>query len=142
METQPTSLYDRLGGIYPIGTVVDDFINRIMVDDRLNKNPQVDEAHHRVLPPGFKYLVTEMLAEAAGGPQRYTGRSMEDSHRHLLITSDEWDAFMDDLNQSLDQFAVPQQERSDVIAIVQSTRSAIVVEAAETPASTPPAEVT
>jgi hemoglobin len=142
METQPTSLCDRLGGIYPIGTVVDDFINRIMVDDRLNKNPQVDEAHHRVLPPGFKYLVTEMLAEAAGGPQRYTGRSMEDSHRHLLITSDEWDAFMDDLNQSLDHFAVPQQERSEVIAIVQSTRSAIVVEAAEPPASTPPAEVT
>src|SRR5437764_12483617 len=127
MGTQPTSLYDRLGGIYPIATVVDDLIDRIMVDDRLNKNPRVDEAHHRVLPPGFKYLVSEMLAEAAGGPQRYTGRSMEDSHRDLLIRNDEWEAFMDDLNQSLDQFAVPQQEKSEVIAIVESTRSAIVV---------------
>jgi hemoglobin len=125
--TQPASLYDRLGGIYPIATVVDDFIDRIMVDDRLNKDPRVDEAHHKVLPSGFKYLVTEMLAEAAGGSQRYTGRSMEDSHRELLITSDEWDAFMDDLNQSLDQFAVPQQEKSEVVAIVESTRSAIVV---------------
>src|SRR5437588_13061865 len=131
MGTQPTSLYDRLGGIYPIATVVDDLIDRIMVDDRLNKNPRVDEAHHRVLPPGFKYLVTEMLAEAAGGPQRYTGRSMEDSHPDLLITSDEWDAFMDDLNQTLDQFAVPQQERSEVLAIVESTRSAIVAEPAK-----------
>ena len=137
MGTQPTSLYDRLGGIYPIATVVDDLIDRIMVDDRLNKNPRVDEAHHRVLPPGFKYLVTEMLAEAAGGPQRYTGRSMEDSHPDLLITSDEWDAFMDDLNQTLDQFAVPQQERSEVVAIVESTRSAIVVEAAENQTVTP-----
>jgi hypothetical protein len=54
--------------------------------------------------------VTEMLAEAAGGPQRYSVRSMEESHRELLITGDEWDAFMDDLNQSLDVFAVPQQE--------------------------------
>jgi hemoglobin len=131
VETQPASLYDRLGGIYPIATVVDDFIDRIMVDDRLNKNPRVDEAHHKVLPAGFKYLVTEMLAEAAGGPQRYTGRSMEESHRELLITGDEWDAFMDDLNQSLDQFAVPQQEKSEVLAIVESTRTAIVVEAAE-----------
>jgi truncated hemoglobin YjbI len=68
------SLYDRLGGIYSIATVVDDFIDRIMVDERLNSNPRVDEAHHRVLPPRFKYLVTEMLAEAAGGPQDYTGR--------------------------------------------------------------------
>jgi hemoglobin len=140
METQPTTLYSRLGGIHPIATVVDDFIDRIMVDDRLNKNPRVDQAHHRVLPPGFKYLVTEMLAEAAGGPQQYTGRSMEDSHRDLLITSDEWDAFIDDLNQSLDRFGVPQQERSEVVSIVESTRSAIVHEAADDRPTTPAAE--
>jgi hemoglobin len=126
VETDPTSLYDRLGGIYNIATVVDDFIDRIMVDDRLNKNPRVDEAHHRVLPAGFKYLVTEQVAEAAGGPQRYTGRSMGDSHRHLLITPDEWDAFIDDLNQTFDKFDVPQQERSELLAIVDSTRAAIV----------------
>jgi truncated hemoglobin YjbI len=75
METQPTSLYERLGGIYSIATVTDDFIDRIMVDD-LNVNPRVDEAHHRVLPPGFKYPVTEMVGEATGGPQRYTGRTI------------------------------------------------------------------
>jgi hypothetical protein len=38
-------LYDRLGGVYSIATVVDDFIDRIMVDPRLNANPLVDEAH-------------------------------------------------------------------------------------------------
>ena len=126
METQPTSLYERLGGIYSIATVIDDLIDRIMVDDRLNANPRVDEAHHRVLPPGFKYLVTEMVGEATGGPQRYTGRTMEDSHRDLRITGAEWEALIDDLNQSLDKFRVPPQERSEVLAIVQSTRDAIV----------------
>jgi hemoglobin len=127
VETQPTSLYERLGGIYNIATVVDDFIDRIMVDDRLNANPRVDEAHHRVLPPGFKYLVTEQVGEATGGPQRYTGRSMEDSHRDLLITADEWQAFIDDLNQTLDKSEVPQQERSELLAIIESTRDDIVV---------------
>jgi truncated hemoglobin YjbI len=39
VETQPSSLYDRLGGIYSIATVVDDFIDRIIVDDRLTANP-------------------------------------------------------------------------------------------------------
>jgi hemoglobin len=68
------SLYDRLGGVYNVATVVDDFIDRIMVDPRLNANPRVDEAHHRVSPPGFKFLVTEMLCWAAGGPQQYSGR--------------------------------------------------------------------
>jgi hypothetical protein len=51
---------------------------------------------------------------------------MEDSHPHLLITGDEWDAFIDDLNQTLDKFEVPQQERSEVLAIIESTRDAIV----------------
>ena len=63
MDTPAASLYDRLGGIYNLARVVDDFIDRIMVDERLNANPRVDEAHHRVLPPGFKYLMTEMLAK-------------------------------------------------------------------------------
>jgi len=40
---------------------MDDFIDRIMVDPRLNANPRVDEAHHRVPPAGFKYLVTETV---------------------------------------------------------------------------------
>jgi hypothetical protein len=62
------TLYERLGGVYAITTVVDDFIDRIMVDSRLNANPRVDEAHHRVPPAGFKYLVTEMVCWAAGGP--------------------------------------------------------------------------
>jgi hemoglobin len=126
VDVPAAPLYDRLGGIYSIATVVDDFIDRIMVDDRLNANPRVDEAHHRVLPLGFKYLVTEMLAEAAGGPQRYTGRSMEESHREMLITPEEWRAFMDDLNRTLDKFDVPQQERSEVLAIIESTRNDIV----------------
>ena len=45
-ENQPT-LYERLGGVYGIATVVDDFIDRIMDDARLNANPAVDEAHHK-----------------------------------------------------------------------------------------------
>src|SRR5437588_4250184 len=80
------SLYERLGGIYSIATVVDDFIDRVMTDPRLNANPAVNEAHHKVPPAGFKYLVTEMVGWATGGPQRYTGRPMRESHQHLNIT--------------------------------------------------------
>jgi hemoglobin len=121
------ALYDRLGGIYNIATVVDDFIDRIMVDPRLNANAQVDEAHHRVSPPGFKYLVTEMVGWATGGPQHYSGRSMGDSHRHLMITPEEWQAFLDDFQQTLDTFNVPQAEQAELVALVESTREAIVI---------------
>src|SRR5262249_17200483 len=128
MVTQDArSLYERLGGVYSIATVVDDFIDRIMVDPRLNANPKVDEAHHRVPPAGFKYLVTEMVCWATGGPQKYTGRSMKDSHQHLMITAAEWEAFLDDLQQTLDKFAVPQPEQEEIKTIVASTRADIVV---------------
>ncbi len=125
---QIPSLYGRLGGIYSIATVVDDLINRVMSDPRLNSNPLVDEAHHRVPPAGFKYLVTEMVCWAAGGPQKYTGKSMADSHAHLKITTKEWEAFLDDLHQTLDHFAVPAQEQAELKAIVNSTRSDIVTD--------------
>ena len=129
MQPQVTpSLYDRLGGVYNIAVVVDDFIDRVMGDPRLNANPRVDEAHHRVSPQGFKYYVTEMLCWAAGGPQMYSGRTMGDTHRHLMITDEEWVAFMEDLQQSLDRFEVPQPEQDEVKAIVESTKEAIVVE--------------
>jgi hemoglobin len=120
------SLYDRLGGVYSIATVMDDFIDRVMAD-RLNANPRVDEAHHRVSAAGFKYLVTEMVCWATGGPQKYTGRSMKESHQHLMITAAEWEAFLDDLQQTLDKFAVPQAEQAEIKAIVASTRADIVV---------------
>jgi hypothetical protein len=43
-QDNPT-LCDRLGGVYSIATVVDDFIDRIMVGPSLNVKPSVYEAH-------------------------------------------------------------------------------------------------
>ena len=129
MSAQPTqpSLYERLGGIYSIACVVDDLIDRVMTGPRLNATPAVNEAHHKVPPPGFKYLVTEMVGWASGGPQKYTGRSMLESHEHLNITPKEWEAFMDDFQQSLDKFSVPAAEQEELKAIVNSTYGDIVI---------------
>jgi hemoglobin len=92
-----------------------------------NERSQVDEAHHKVPPAGFKYLATEMVCWASGGPQKYTGRSMADSHRHLNITPQEWDAFMDDFQQTLNKFKVPAAEQAELRAIIESTYDDIVI---------------
>ena len=126
-RAKKSSLYERHGGIYNIAVVVDAFIDRIMADARLNANPAVNEAHHKVPPAGFKYLVTEMVGWATGGPQKYTGRSMRDSHQHLNITPKEWEAFMDDFRQTLEKFKVPAAEQAELKAIVQSTYGDIVL---------------
>jgi len=52
---------------------------------------------------------------------------MKESHQHLLITASEWEAFLDDLQQTFDKFAVPTAEQAEIKAIVASTRADIVV---------------
>ena len=121
------SLYERLGGVFAIAAVVDDFIDRVMSDPKLNANPKVDEAHHKVHPAGFKYLVTEQVCWATGGPQTYTGRSMAESHEHLDINEVEWQAFLEDFRTTLDKFEVPAAEQAELFAIVESTKSDIVI---------------
>lgn len=126
-EKMEKSLYDRLGGVYAIATVVDDFIDRVLVNDILNANPAVSEARERVPRAGLKYRVTELVCQTTGGPCKYTGRSMKDAHAHLNITQKEWDALIVDFKASLNKFKVPAKEQEELLAIVNSTKKDIVV---------------
>jgi hemoglobin len=130
-DASAKSLYDRLGGVYAIATVVDDFIDRVLVNDILNANPAVNEARQRVPKAGLKYRVTEMVCQATGGPCTYTGRSMKESHRHLNITEKEWDALVVDFMASLNKFNVPQKEQDELLTIVGSTKADIVLSAGQ-----------
>jgi hypothetical protein len=56
------------------------------------------------------------FARSKGGPQE-----------HLMITADDWEAFLDDLQQTLEKFEVPQAEDAEFKAIVAGTRADIVV---------------
>src|ERR1700730_7267311 len=96
-STDKPSLYARLGGISGIATVVDDFVDRIMTDPRLNANIWVSEANHRLPLAGFKYLVTEIDVSATVSAQKYTAKSMAEWRARLNITRQEWDAFLDDV---------------------------------------------
>jgi len=123
--TQP-SLYERLGGAYSIATVVDDFIERLLVNATLNANPAINEARTRVPKAGLKFHVTAMVCEVSGGPCKYTGRAMKESHQHLNIAQVEWDAMVVDFKATLNKFKVPQREQQELITIVGSTKNDIV----------------
>jgi hemoglobin len=125
-QVKQPSLYERLGGTYNIATVVDDFIERLLVNDTLNANPAIKEARVRVPKAGLKFHVTAMVCEATGGPCKYTGRAMKESHQHLNISPTEWDAMVVDFKATLNKFNVPSREQQELITIVGSTRSDIV----------------
>jgi hemoglobin len=120
------SLYDRLGGVYSIATVVDDFIERLLVNAKLNANPAINEARKRVPKAGLKFHVTALVCAATGGTCAYTGRPMKESHEKLNISQAEWDAMVVDFKATLDKFRVAPREQQELITIVGSTRNDIV----------------
>ena len=125
-QATQASLYERLGGAYSIATVVDDFIERRLVNDTLNANRAINEARRRVPKAGLKFHVTALVCEVSGGPCKYTGRGMKESHQHLNITPPEWDAMVGDFKATLNKFKVPEREQQELITIVGSTRNDIV----------------
>src|SRR3972149_714093 len=131
-EKQIKSLYQRLGGVYNIAPVVDEFLEVLYVDDVLNANPRIKESRDRVPKAYLKYHVTSMACQASGGPEKYTGRSMKDSHRHLDITEKEWQAMRADFKKVLNKFKLPEQEQNELFAIVESTKGDIVAPQAAT----------
>jgi hemoglobin len=124
---QPKSLYERLGGAYPISVVVDSFIDLLLVNDMLNANPAIKAARDRVPAAGLKFHVTALVCQTTGGPCNYTGRAMQPSHAHLNISEKEWQAMLADFRRVLNNYGVPAQEQRELVAIVESTKKDILV---------------
>jgi hemoglobin len=132
-QTQPTTpakatLYERLGGLYAISAVADDFIDRVYANSTLNANPHIAKARSETRKPGLKVQVANQVCMVTGGPCKYTGKGMKEAHAGFHITPGEWDALLVDFRASLERFKVPPVEQQELIAIVESTRADIVVE--------------
>ncbi len=113
------TLYDRLGGIHVIAQVVDDFVDRLWVNEVLNANPKNKQAMG-ISKPALKYLATELTCMAIGGPQKYTGRSLKDAHSGLNISEKEWDAMVIDFKATLNKFKVPVGSvKGDIVMAVE-----------------------
>jgi hemoglobin len=117
---QMQSLYDRLGGLDAIQAAVDSWVVRVAGDDRVNGK------FVRTDIPRLKKEVVDQLCEATGGPCSYTGRSMLDTHRGMKVTAGEFDAVLQDLEATLDEFKVPRAEQDELTALLLPMRGEIV----------------
>ena len=117
------TLYKRLGGYDAIAAVADDLLPRLMGDAQLGRfwQNRAEDSLHRE-----KQLLINFLCASAGGPLYYVGRDMKTSHRGMGISEGDWQAFLGHLHATLDTFAVPAQERAEVLGFVDSTKPDIV----------------
>jgi hemoglobin len=122
-----TSLYERLGGLDAITAVVDSFVTRGAGDDRINRK------FERTDVPRLKKMLVDQVCEATGGPCTYTGRTMRETHDGMGVTAGEFDALVEDLTATLDEFNVPKAEQEELLGLLAPMREAIVeVESPET----------
>ncbi|MGH8672597.1 MAG: group I truncated hemoglobin, partial [Burkholderiales bacterium] len=119
-------LYGRLGGLKGITVVVDDFVDRLVVNKTLNKNPAINAGRKAAPAPYLKFQVSQQFCELTGGPCKYTGKGMKESHAHLNITEREWDVMAGEFQKSLNKFKVPSAEQKELFEIVGETKSDIV----------------
>ena len=121
------SLYERLGGVFAIAAVVDDFSDAVVknpIVGEKSKNAQLQEWHTKNLErlPGLKFMRTLWVCDVSGGPFQFaatrpgkTPLGLEEAHRNLRISPAEFDEVAAELGRSLDFFKVPQREKGEVL---------------------------
>jgi hemoglobin len=124
------TLYDRLGGKDAVIAVIEDFVGKAASDSRINGK------FARTDVPRLKAMLVEQVSAATGGPVKYTGRGMRETHDGMSVTAGEFDALVADLVATLDQFKVPTAEQQELLGILGPLRSDIVE--VETPATGTP----
>jgi hemoglobin len=122
------SLYERLGGVFAIAAVVDHFSDAVVANPKVGKgsrNDALDEwsTNQPGRLPGLKFMRSLWVCSVAGGPFQYVGTKpgstllgLEEAHRELRISPDEFDEVAAELGRSLDAFKVPQREKEEVLA--------------------------
>lgn len=121
------SLYDRLGGVFSIAAVVNHFSDALITNPivgQTSDNPALREWHTNNLGrlPGLKFMRTLWVCNVAGGPFEYTpvragatNVGLEEAHRELKISPEEFDEVAAELSRTLDVFNVPQREKEEVL---------------------------
>lgn len=123
------SLYDRLGGEPAIASVADSLVAYASADEALNFTREGTANEWEATPENVALLKTRLaqfVGQATGGPQVYEGQDMATAHAGMAITDEEFDRLGDHLKHALDVHAVPGREQDELMAIVETTRTAIV----------------
>ena len=114
------SLFDRLGGQEGLEAVVDALLVNIGADSRIK--PYFNNLNQ----VRFKANNVAFLCEKTGGPCSYTGAEIKRVHKSLQITSEDFDAMMEDIGKTLDEKGVAEADKKELMDILASYKADIV----------------
>jgi hemoglobin len=119
------ALYKSLGGKKAITAVVDLFVGNCAADPKIANFFKADVADPAKLKK-FKMNLVNQICEAAGGPCKYTGKSMKDAHAGMGITSGDFDALVGDLVAAFDKAGVKPADKMALLGVLGPMKSDIV----------------
>jgi hemoglobin len=110
-----------------IQAVVDDFVTRILADERVNRwfaHAASDPENART----YKAKLADFICQGTGGPCKYTGADMLTAHKGRGVTDEAFSAVVSDLVATLEKFNVPEKEKGQLLSILGPMKPAIVQE--------------
>ncbi len=135
-KLRTNSLWDRLGGDSGVKKVIDDFVELVGPDPKVNFDRN---GKYKLDAPAVARLKAQLLdfvSQATGGPYSYRGKSMKEAHRGMGITNAEFEAAAADLKKALEKNGVKPADIEQVMQLVGTTR-ADIVEATTAPEKKP-----
>ena len=114
------NLYERLGGQDAITKVVDVFYEKVLADETVNhffkETDMEKQRRHQSL----------FISWALGGPNQYSGRSMELAHTGMNLNEEHFGAIANHLAASLREFNVSDQDINQVLEKLTTMKNDIL----------------
>lgn len=115
-----TTLYDDLGGKDGLTKIVSGAVDAYISDPRLSA--QFDNIN----PDWLKNWIYLQFCQLTHGPCKYPGRDMATEHKTLGITTAQFDAVVEDLQDSMDKVGVPFRTQNRLLALLAPMKKQIV----------------
>ncbi len=124
MPENKKTLFELLGGDSAIDAAVDSFYGKVLKDKRLaHFFDGIDDEKMRAHQKAF-------MTYAFGGTEEYSGKSLRESHAHLVaemgLNDTHFNAVAEHLRETLRELDVASDLISEVMAIIEGTRDCIL----------------
>jgi hemoglobin len=118
------SLFDEIGGAKILHATVDEFVDIMLNDDRINF--AFAQSNLNI----FKQRLYSQLCALASGPCRYEGRDMKTAHEKLAVNNAQFNALAEDLYRAFDRVGVKYHTQNKMMALLAPMQKDVVKKSA------------
>ncbi|MFE8699908.1 group 1 truncated hemoglobin [Cytobacillus sp. FJAT-54145] len=115
------TLYEKVGGEEGISKVVDYFYTNLVL-----KDPTVQQFFNETDMEKQKSHQTKFISFALGGPNQYSGKSMQKAHEGMNLQAEHFDAIVKHLHDALAHFGVSETDIDTALTKVATLRDDIL----------------